>query len=88
MCNLHAVGKWEESVGCHNSAIEVEVEAMSFLNSLLESIYARSLSDTACAKLLVLCKDNGIALAVLHNLIGKEEVVDLSLINSLFGNLL
>ena len=88
VCNLHAVGEWEEGVGSHHSTVEVEVEAVSFLYGLLESIYTRSLSDTACTELLVLGKDDGVALAVLHNLVGEEEIFDLSLVNGFFGDLL
>ena len=71
VCNFHAVAEWEERIRGHYGTIQVEVEAVSLLYSLFQSIYSRSLSYSACTQLLVLCKHNGVALAVLNNLVGK-----------------
>ena len=38
--NLNAIGKWEECVGSHNSALQVELEVVSLFDGLLERVDA------------------------------------------------
>ena len=38
--NLNAIGKWEECVGSHNCALQVELEVVSLFDGLLERVDA------------------------------------------------
>ena len=38
--NFNTVGKWEECVGSHNSALQVEIEVVSLFDGLLERVDA------------------------------------------------
>ena len=58
---FHTVGEWEEGVTCHHSTVQVETEALGFLDGLLQGIHSAGLSHTACQKLLALT--GGIVLA-------------------------
>ena len=58
--NLHTIREWEERIGSHYSAIEVESERAGFCNGLLEGVDAGSLPYTACKEHTTFCKDDGV----------------------------
>ncbi len=74
MGDFHAVGEREESVGSHHGTFQVETETLCFGNGLAQGIDTRGLSYTGCVELSVLSKNNCVALRVLDNLVGEEEV--------------
>ena len=74
MGDFHAVGEGEEGVGSHNGTLQVEAEALSLGDSLTQGVDARGLSYAGCVELAVFSKNNRVALRVLDNLVGEEEV--------------
>ena len=73
--NLHAVGEREEGIARHDGAVQVETEVLCLLYRLLQGIHAAGLAHAACQQLLTLGKDDGVGLAVLHNLVGEEHIL-------------
>ena len=49
---------------------------MSLIDGLTQSVDTRRLAHTGCTELFVFGKHNGIALAMLHELVGEQQVVD------------
>ena len=84
--NLDAIGKGEECIGSHHRSLEREVETSGLGNRLLEGIDARGLADTAGKELLALGQDNRIALGVLDNLVGEEQILNLRGVDRLVGH--
>ncbi len=74
MGNLHTVGKREECIRCHHGSVKVEVERMSLVNGLPERVDTRGLPHPCCTELPVLGKYYGVAFAMLHELVGKQQV--------------
>ena len=74
---LDAVGEGEEGVGGHDSSVKVEAKRACLGDGLLEGVDARCLSDAAGKQLAVFGQYDGVALAVLYDLVGKQQVVDL-----------
>ena len=85
MRDFHAVAEGEEGVRGHGGSVEVEVEIVSLLDCLLESVYTRCLSYTRSDELAIAGKHYGVALAVLDELVGEEHVGDLLLAEAVAG---
>ena len=73
-CYFHAVREGEECITCHDSSFQLEAESFSFFNGMFQCIYTTGLSHSGSQQLFSASKYDGIALAVLHDLIGKEQV--------------
>ena len=75
--NLHAVGEGEEGIAGHHGAVQVEAEAFCLFDGLLQGVDAAGLPYAAGEELLAFGEDDGVRLRVLHDFVGKEQVVHL-----------
>ena len=60
LCNLHTVGKGEESIRGHHGPFQVKFKVARFLNTLHQGIHPGGLSHSRSHQLPSLCKNNGI----------------------------
>ena len=74
MGDFHAVGEGEESVGSHHGTPSGRSRSSGLWQWPGAGIDTRGLSYTGCVELSVLSKNNCVALRVLDNLVGEEEV--------------
>ncbi len=86
--NLNAVGEGEEGIRSHHGTLRAVAERAGFLDSLLEGVDARGLTHAAGKEHAVLGKNDGVALGVLDNLVGEEQVCGLCGCHGLDCNLL
>ena len=73
------VGKGEERIRGHHRAAQIEAERTGLFDGLFECIHTRCLPHTIGAELFVFRQCDCIGLAMLHNLVGKQQVGGFSL---------
>ena len=76
---FHAVGEGEESIGSHHGTAQVKSETAGFGYCLAQGIHAGGLPYTAGQQHIAFGQNNGVALAVLHQAVGKQQVFYLGL---------
>lgn len=87
MSYFHAIGKGENASEAITAPCKSKSNERAFYG-LTQSIYPRSLTDTARTKLTVFSQHDCIRFTVFYNFIGKQQIFHLSRSNSFLGNLL
>ena len=69
-----AILEGEEGIGGRNCTVQIEIERLGLLNGLAQGIHTRGLPNARGIELLALGQNNGVAAAVLHNLVGENHI--------------